>query len=157
MGAFRGCRTVAVLLSAFIGTASERGAGPILTPQQAQAGTQEGRKCKTADKFFDKGLKGKPVELLAMACLDRRPPKTESSRWAGRVQLVASAHESLTQIDWQRIGIAPRFRPLLVLADQVSVDVSLVCEVVGDGAVDLFKPKKLEFLANRLRRLAAAE
>ena len=62
MGAFRGCRTVAVLLSAFIGTASERGAGPILTPQQAQAGTQEGRKCKTADKFFDKGLRGKRVE-----------------------------------------------------------------------------------------------
>jgi hypothetical protein len=73
------------------------------------------------------------------------------------VQLVASAHESLAQIGWQRIGLAPPLRPFLALADQVSVDVSLVCEVVGDGTVDLFEPKKLEILANRLRRLAAAE
>jgi hypothetical protein len=33
----------------------------------------------------------------------------------------------------------------------------LVCEVVCDGAVDLFEPKKLEILADRLGRFAAAE
>jgi len=61
--AFQAGRTVVVLLSPFIGTAYAWGAGPILTPQQAQAAIQEGRKYKTADKFFDKGLKGRPVEL----------------------------------------------------------------------------------------------
>jgi hypothetical protein len=43
------------------------------------------------------------------------------------------------------------------LANQVGIDVCLVCEVVCDGAVDLFEPKKLELLAERLRRFAAVE
>lgn len=33
----------------------------------------------------------------------------------------------------------------------------VVCEIVGDGAIDLFEPKQLEILADRLRRFTAAE
>ena len=67
------------------------------------------------------------------------------------MQLVPSAHQSLAKIGWQRFRVALSFRPLLVLANQVGIDFSLVCEVVCDGAVDLFEPKKLEILADGLR------
>jgi hypothetical protein len=43
------------------------------------------------------------------------------------------------------------------LANQVRIDVTLVCEVVRDGTLNLFKPKKLEVLADCLGRFAAAE
>ena len=89
--------------------------------------------------------------------LDRRPREIEPSRRAGRVQRIPSANEPLAKVVPQRFGVAPSFRPLLVLANQVGVDFGLVCEIVGDGAVNLFKPKQLEVLADRLRRLSAAE
>ena len=33
----------------------------------------------------------------------------------------------------------------------------MVCQVVGDCAIDLFEPEKLKILADRLRRFAAAK
>jgi len=50
------------VMSALIGR-SAWCAGPTLTPEQIQAAIQEGRRYKTADKFFGKGLKGRQVEL----------------------------------------------------------------------------------------------
>src|SRR5580658_9788670 len=74
-----------------------------------------------------------------------------------RVQLIAGPVQPFAKIRWQRFGVTFSFRPLLVLADHVGIDGSLVRQVIRDGAIDLFEPKKLEILANRLRRLAAAE
>jgi hypothetical protein len=54
---------VVFLIPTLIGTASAWGAGPTLTPEQIQAAIQEGRKYKTADKFLEKGFKGKQVGL----------------------------------------------------------------------------------------------
>src|SRR2546423_14193738 len=73
------------------------------------------------------------------------------------MQLVTSAHESITQIGWQWVGVALSFGPLLALTNQVGIDVSLVCQVVRYGPIDLLEAKKLEILADRLRRLAAQE
>ncbi len=73
------------------------------------------------------------------------------------MHLFTSAHESLAQTSWQCFGVTLSFGPLLALADEVGIDVSLVCEVVRYGAVDFFQTKKLEVLADSLRRLAAAE
>jgi|ERR1017187_7150661 hypothetical protein len=50
------------VMSTLIATSAQC-AGPVLTPDQIRAAIQEGAKYKTADKFFDKGLKGRQVEL----------------------------------------------------------------------------------------------
>jgi hypothetical protein len=73
------------------------------------------------------------------------------------MQLVPGARESLSQIAWQRFGVALSFRPRLNLTNQIRIDVSLVCQVVRYGAVYLFERKELEILANRLRIFAAPE
>ncbi len=71
------------------------------------------------------------------------------------MELIPSTNQSLAKVGWQWFSVAPSFRPLFVLANQVVIDVQLVGEVVRDRAVDLFEPQKLEVLADRLRRFAA--
>jgi hypothetical protein len=50
------------VMSTLIAT-SARCAGPILTAEQIRAAIQEGTKYKTAEKFYDKGLNGRHIEL----------------------------------------------------------------------------------------------
>ena len=64
------------------------------------------------------------------------------------MQLVPGAHQPFAQIGWQGLGIAPSVRPFLALANQVGIDVSLVCQVIRYRAVDLFKSKQVEILAD---------
>jgi hypothetical protein len=45
-------------------------AGPTLTSAQIQTAIQEGSKYKTIDKFFDKGLRGKRVQLASSMAVD---------------------------------------------------------------------------------------
>lgn len=47
--------------------------------------------------------------------------------------------------------------PFLVLTTQVSIDFSLVCEIVRDSAVHVFQPEEFAMMADRLRRFAAAK
>ena len=53
-----------------------------------------------------------------------------------------SAHQPLTKVGRQRFGVAASLCPLRALANQVGIDFSLVCEVVGDGAVYFFKRRR---------------
>jgi len=73
------------------------------------------------------------------------------------MQLVTGTDEPLAQIDWQRLGVAPSFRPSFVLPNEVGIYVSLMCEIVGNGAVNLFQPQDLEVLTDGLCRFAPAE
>ena len=80
------------LMSALIGTTSARGAGPVLTPEQIQAAIQEGRKYKTADKFLDKGLKGKQVELTGNTNV------TFFNDWQSVALESAAAHQQMREL-----------------------------------------------------------
>lgn len=92
-----------------------------------------------------------------MAWLRSPSARNRTFTTGGRCAVRPSAHESLAKIGGQRLGVAPSFRPFLILANQVSVNVCLVCEVVRDGAVYFFETKQLEVLAVGLRRFAATE
>src|SRR5690242_19426196 len=73
------------------------------------------------------------------------------------MQFAPSLYHPLAEIGWERFGVASSFHPFLVLAAQVSVYFSLVCEIVRDSAVHLFQPEESEVVADRLGRFAAAK
>ena len=73
------------------------------------------------------------------------------------MQLSPSAHQPLAKIRRQRLGIAFTFSPFVLLAEDIGIDLSLVCEIAVDRAVNSFEPQQVEILTNRLWRFAAAE
>lgn len=74
-------------------------AGPVLTPQQAQAAIQEGNKYKTIDKFLEKGLKGKRVKLAgAMATDGISKYATFFNDWQAVAPEAAAAHQQMREL-----------------------------------------------------------
>jgi hypothetical protein len=84
-------KTVSFVVALACGV-SAWGAGPVLTPEQTQAAIQEGRKYKTADKFFSKGLKGKPVEISGNTNV------TFFNDWQAVALESAAAHQQMREL-----------------------------------------------------------
>jgi hypothetical protein len=74
-------------------------AGPVLTPQQIQAAIQEGSKYKTIDKFLEKGLKGKRVQIAsAMATDGISKYATFFNDWQAVAAESAAAHQQMREL-----------------------------------------------------------
>jgi hypothetical protein len=73
------------------------------------------------------------------------------------VHVFPGARESLAQIRRQRFSVTLSFGPLVALASQVGIDVSLICQIVRYGAINLFEAKKLKILADGFRGFTTPE
>lgn len=87
-----------LLMSTLVGT-SAWCAGPTLTPDQIQAAIQEGSKFKTADQFFEKGLKGKRVQLASAMAVDGISKyATFFNDWQGIAAEAAAANQQMREL-----------------------------------------------------------
>jgi hypothetical protein len=116
---------VLFLLSVFLGTPVWC-AGPVLTPPQIQAAIHEGSKYKTVDKFLEKGLKGKRVQLAsAMAADGISKYATFYNDWQAVAAESTAAHQQMRELkpeDVQSNGLLHAF-----------------VEIVGRGALGTSK------------------
>jgi hypothetical protein len=103
---------VLLVMSPLLGT-SAWCAGPILTPQQIEAAIQEGSKYNTIDKFLEKGLKGKRVQLAsAMATDGISKYATFFNDWQAVAAESAAAHQQMRELkadDVQANGLLHAF------------------------------------------------
>jgi hypothetical protein len=88
-------------------------AGPILTPQQIEAAIQEGSKYNTIDKFLEKGLKGKRVQLASAMAMDGISKyATFFNDWQAVAAESAAAHQQMRELkadDVQANGLLHAF------------------------------------------------
>jgi len=102
-----------LLVVCFLLAASARCAGPLLTPEQIQAGIQEGRKYKTIDKFLENGLKGKRVRLASAMAVDGISKYvTFFNDWQAVAAESAAAHQQMRELkadDVQTAGLLHAF------------------------------------------------
>ena len=100
-----------LLLSILVGTAWC--AGPVLTPEQVRMAVLQGSTYKTADQFFEKGLKARRVKLAGVMAKDGITKyATFFNDWGAVTAEAAAANQQMRQLnpaDFRSMGLLHAF------------------------------------------------